>query len=123
MAFLSKAFQAMARILVLTVSGLPRRHPVRTASPWSQTHFSNYGATLPIMSSLTTWTPDGSKRKDVCPVLDNPEPDCYCMLLSSLDVPRAVQFCLRDFRDCPIYKRYMGAPWSWTSNQIGNEAG
>jgi len=42
--------------------------------------------------------------------LDDPEPDCYCMLLSSLDVPRAVQFCLRDFRDSPIYKRYMGVP-------------
>jgi hypothetical protein len=46
----------------------------------------------------------------MCPVLDNPEPDCYCMLLSSLDVPRAVQFCLRDFRQCPIYKRHMGYP-------------
>ena len=62
------------------------------------------------MSSLTTWTPDGSKREDACPVLDTPEPDCYCLLLSSLDVPRAVQFCLRDFRQCPIYKRYMGYP-------------
>jgi len=58
------------------------------------------------MSSLTNWTPDGSQRKDVCPVLDDPEPDRYCMLLSSLDVPRPVQFCLRDFRDSPIYKKW-----------------
>jgi hypothetical protein len=62
------------------------------------------------MESLTKWTPDGSDNKETCPVLDNPEPDCYCLSLSSLDVPRAVQFCLRDFKQCPTYKNYMGYP-------------
>ena len=64
------------------------------------------------MASLTTWTPDGSKSEDACPVLNNPDPDCYCLNLTSLDIPKAVQFCLRDFRDCPIYKRYLGFPES-----------
>jgi len=62
------------------------------------------------MASLTTWTPDGSEREEACPVLDNPEPDCYCLNLTSLNIPKAVQFCLRDFRQCPIYKNYIGHP-------------
>ena len=60
------------------------------------------------MASLTTWTPDGHAREEMCPVLDNPEPDCYCLNMTSLEIPKAVQFCLRDFRQCPIYKNYMG---------------
>ena len=46
----------------------------------------------------------------MCPVLDDPAPDCYCLNLTSLNIPKAVQFCLRDFRECPIYKNYMGFP-------------
>ena len=62
------------------------------------------------MAILTTRVSDGSEKKEACPVLDKPEPDCYCLKLSSLDVPKAVQFCLRDFRQCPIYKRYLRMP-------------
>ncbi len=62
------------------------------------------------MTSLTTWTPVESRSEEMCPVLDNPEPDCYCLNLTSLEIPKAVQFCLRDFRECPLYKKYMGYP-------------
>ena len=62
------------------------------------------------IESLTTWTPDGHAREEMCPVLDNLEPDCYCLKLTSLDIPKAVQFCLRDFRQCPIYKKYVVYP-------------
>ena len=64
------------------------------------------------MASLKTWTPVEYGSEEMCPVLDNPEPDCYCLNLTSLDIPKAVQFCLRDFRQCSIYKRYMGVPES-----------
>ena len=59
------------------------------------------------MASLTTWTPVEYGSEETCPVLDNPEPDCYCLNLTSLEIPKAVQYCLRDFRQCPIYKNYM----------------
>jgi hypothetical protein len=62
------------------------------------------------MESLTTRAPDRRVREEACPVLDNPEPDCYCLNLTSLEIPKAVQYCLRDFRQCPIYKNYMGQP-------------
>jgi hypothetical protein len=61
------------------------------------------------MASLKTWTPVEYGSEEMCPVLDNPEPDCYCLNLTSLDIPKAVQFCLRNFRQCPIYTKYMGS--------------
>ena len=62
------------------------------------------------MAGRTTWTPDSADGEDACPVLDNPEPDCYCLNMTSLTIPKAVQYCLRDFRKCPIFKRYMEMP-------------
>ena len=58
------------------------------------------------MAGLTPSTPEG-KGNGTCPVLENPEPDCYCLNLTSLTIPLAVQYCLNDFRQCPIYRRYM----------------
>ena len=60
------------------------------------------------MASLTAWTPDERGKEEACPVLDDPAPDCYCLNLTSRTIPKAIQFCLRDFRQCPIYKKYMG---------------
>jgi len=45
---------------------------------------------------------DGGK---MCPILDDPEPDCYCIDMTSLKIPRAVKYCLRDFRECDIFQR------------------
>ena len=62
------------------------------------------------MTALTTRTLDGFGIKEKCPVLENPEPDCYCTNLTSLNIPMAIQYCVRDFKQCPIYRRYMGLP-------------
>ena len=59
------------------------------------------------IARTTTWTPEGRGREETCPVLDNPEPECYCLNLSSLNIPKAVSYCLGDFRQCPIYKKYL----------------
>lgn len=42
--------------------------------------------------------------------MENPKPDCYCINLTSVNIPIAVQFCLNDFRHCHIYRRCMGLP-------------
>jgi hypothetical protein len=44
-------------------------------------------------------------QRQICPVLDNHEPDCYCHDMSSMKIPYAVKYCLRDFRQCDIYQR------------------
>ena len=59
------------------------------------------------MTVQTTWTPNADDTDNLCPLLENPQPDCYCLSLSSLNIPKAVHYCLRDFRKCPIYQRFM----------------
>ena len=60
------------------------------------------------MATLTTWIQVTSERKKTCLILDDPAPECFCRTLNSLDVSQAVPFCMRDFKQCPNYKRYMG---------------
>lgn len=40
-----------------------------------------------------------------CPLLNNPEPDCYIFNLISLTIPLAVQYCQGDYLGCDIYQR------------------
>ena len=51
-------------------------------------------------------------QEEGCPVLDDPAPDCYCLSLNSFNVPKIIRFCMKDFRECPIYNSYMGFPHS-----------
>lgn len=59
------------------------------------------------MTGSTQRTSDRGGGEDVCPVFNDPDRDCYCLNLNSQNIPKAVQFCLRDFRKCPIYKHYL----------------
>jgi hypothetical protein len=63
-----------------------------------------------IGAEPTTRAPNGKGVEGVCWVLDNPEPDCFCLDLTSDNLPKAVQYCLKDFRQCPIYKSHLGMP-------------
>ena len=55
------------------------------------------------MADFTQWSSDWDGEKETCPVFYNPEPDCYCLNLTSQTIPKAIEFCLKDFRQCPIY--------------------
>ena len=59
------------------------------------------------MVDLVTRKPGGGETDKKCPLLENPHPDCYCLKLNSLSVPQAIHFCLQDFRECPIYRRFV----------------
>jgi len=58
------------------------------------------------MAGLTQQTFDsfGNGGK-MCPILDDPQPDCYCIEMTSMKILYAVRYCLRDFRECDIYRR------------------
>lgn len=45
---------------------------------------------------------DGDK---MCPVLADPLPECYCFDMTSMKVPYAIKYCLKDFLACDIYQR------------------
>ena len=44
------------------------------------------------------------QSREVCPLLENPLPQCYCLKLTSLDVSMAVQYCLNKYKDCRIFQ-------------------
>jgi hypothetical protein len=47
---------------------------------------------------------DGGEEK-FCPVLHNPEPDCYCFNLNSQGIAFALQYCQGNYLACDIYQR------------------
>ncbi len=59
------------------------------------------------MAAQTLSTPDGGVHR-TCPVLDDPEPDCYCLDLTSQQIQKAIHYCLGNFLQCPVYKQIMG---------------
>jgi hypothetical protein len=68
------------------------------------------------MDGLTQQTFDNfDKGGKMCPVLPDPEPDCYCLDLTSMKIPYAVKYCLRDFRECDIYQRVFNSTLSHLS--------
>jgi hypothetical protein len=42
--------------------------------------------------------------KKLCPHLNDPFDDCYCVRMSSQDIERAVYLCSKSFELCDIYK-------------------
>ncbi len=48
---------------------------------------------------------DSNNGREMCPVLVDPDPDCYCFGLSSIKILCAIKYCLQDFRECEIYQR------------------
>ena len=68
------------------------------------------------MDGLTQQTFDNfDKGGKMCPVLPDPEPDCYCLDLTSMKIPYAVKYCQRDFRECDIYQRVFNSTLSHLS--------
>ena len=57
------------------------------------------------MADLTHQTfPSFDNGDRMCPILDDPQPNCYCMDMTSMKIPYAVKYCLRGFRECEIYR-------------------
>lgn len=60
------------------------------------------------MAGLTQQGIDNFENKgEICPILDSPEPDCFCGDMNSLTIPYVVKYCLRHFRACSIYQRIL----------------
>ena len=57
------------------------------------------------MADLTQQSFDSfDNAANMCPILDDPQPNCYCIDMTSMKIPYAVKYCLRDFRECEIYQ-------------------
>lgn len=43
-------------------------------------------------------------NKSLCPFIQEPFDDCYCVKMSSQDIERTVYLCSKNFETCEIYK-------------------
>jgi hypothetical protein len=43
-------------------------------------------------------------NKKLCPFIQNPFDECYCTIMTSQDIERAVYLCSNNFEKCDIYK-------------------
>jgi hypothetical protein len=46
-------------------------------------------------------------QERLCPLLEAPEPDCYCVDPDSLKISLLLSFCRGNYRRCMIYQRIM----------------
>ncbi|MBI4690568.1 MAG: hypothetical protein HY754_09935 [Nitrospirae bacterium] len=44
-------------------------------------------------------------QKKLCPFVQDPENDCYIVLLNSLNIEAAIYYCGKNFEECEMYKR------------------
>jgi hypothetical protein len=45
---------------------------------------------------------DPTKFK-VCPLVNNPRRDCYCLDMTSRNIEKVVRYCSGDYEQCAIY--------------------
>jgi len=58
------------------------------------------------MDKFKTLSSDSDEGEEkFCPLLGNPEPDCYCFNLNSLAIASALKYCQGNYLACNIYQR------------------
>lgn len=60
------------------------------------------------MNEFKTLSSDsGNGEEKFCPVLIDPEPDCYCFNLNSQNIAFALKYCQGNYVACDIYQRVL----------------
>lgn len=44
-------------------------------------------------------------HKNICPLVADPDPDCFCTNLTSQTIIQMVDYCCDRFQECGIYRR------------------
>ena len=52
---------------------------------------------------------DLSDGKKVCPFVDKPSAECFCVAMNSLKIVLVVEFCMRNYQKCPLFEKLMQA--------------
>ena len=42
-----------------------------------------------------------------CPLIKDPQLDCYCVEMNNFKVNLVIRFCSKDYEQCDIYKRVL----------------
>lgn len=46
------------------------------------------------------------QQRSMCIFLKRPFPECYCMHMSSMNIPKILEFCAGEFKLCQIYREH-----------------
>ena len=57
-----------------------------------------------------TFRDNGDQEDKFCPVLRDPEPDCYCLNMDSQNIASALKYCQGNYLACDIYQRVIVQP-------------
>ena len=55
--------------------------------------------------TMNTAEPVDTQPHPMCSLLNKPFPECYCMHMSSMNIPKILEFCAGQFTICRIYRR------------------
>ena len=66
--------------------------------------------------------PVDTQLHPMCNLLNKPFPECYCMHMSSLNIPKILEFCAGEFSLCPIYTRNARHSTSWQAVQASDRS-
>ena len=54
----------------------------------------------------------------MCGYLKKPFAECYCMHMSSINIPKILEFCAGEFKLCRIYRRHAQIPSPWQGTHV-----
>ena len=54
---------------------------------------------------LNSYTSMPAPGRVSCPLAENPQPECYCFEMSSVEISDLQRFCGRNHRRCRIYRK------------------
>lgn len=65
----------------------------------------------------------GSSHKNICPLVADPAPDCFCATLTSQTIIQMVDYCCGRFLECGIFLRKRAGESRKDASPSGQTAG
>ncbi len=55
----------------------------------------------------------GGASGALCPFIDDPHPDCYCVDMDSMKISLLLRYCRENYRQCEVYQKILRERTSW----------
>ena len=71
------------------------------------------GVVMEIKTDTMSAEAADPQKYPMCGFLDKPFPECYCLHMSSRNIPKILKFCAGEFQSCLIYRHHIHMVPSW----------
>lgn len=55
----------------------------------------------------------GGTRRALCPFIDDPHPDCYCVDMDSLKINLLLRYCRVNYEQCEVFQKVLQERGPW----------